>query len=175
MSLLLNTVSNNVPVLVLKIWKHVAYAAYPVWARLPLTLSTPYAQPRTQLHPAESCPVSTPPELLPLTAGEPVHPCHSKGRSLGRGRPRLTWPRLLLLILTLFAQVRPALGAADYNPTLHEAQISPVAEPRPATPTFSYARERSFKRAIRRATHHPEQRTQYRGRPCTLRQLHKSE
>ncbi|CAE7215822.1 Pol, partial [Symbiodinium sp. CCMP2456] len=52
---------------------------------------------------------------------------------------------------------------------------APPACPSPSVPlqgsTFTDARKRSYKRALRRAALHPEQRTQYRGRPYTLRQL----
>ena len=36
---------------------------------------------------------------------------------------------------------------------------------------YSSARKRAYKRAVRRASLHPDQHTFYRGRPCTLRQL----
>ena len=61
--------------------------------------------------------------------------------------------------LIMLAQVRPALGAVDTNPFLHEALASSPAEARPAVPAFSNIRKRSFKRASPPRAAHPIQGT----------------
>ncbi|OLP79252.1 hypothetical protein AK812_SmicGene40480 [Symbiodinium microadriaticum] len=65
----------------------------------------------------------------------------------------------------------------SYISTQNEPRMSPPSpawhcEGNPADPApLSFARKRSYKRAVRRAAQHPDQTTTYRGRQCTLRQL----
>ena len=116
----------------------------------------------------ELSPFSSPP-ILTTREGDAARAAPRGPRS----RP-LSCSGLRILLLLGFLQARLVLGVRETSPTVH---VSPACLPPPTSPgvpVFTTARKRSYKRALRRAAQHPEQRTQYRGRPCTLRQLRSS-
>ena len=78
-----------------------------------------------------------------------------------------------LLALILLTQVCNICGAPVFT---SESPAQPVPSsahrvPDTAHPAYSFARKRSYKRAVRRAAQSGDQHTYYRGRVCTLQQL----
>ena len=110
------------------------------------------------------------PDSLPRTSMARPHPPR------GAAVPRIR--RIYTSLLLLSTLLHPVQGVASH-PTMttstpnalrtdtawqHERQA-------PSSTHFSFARKRSYKRAVRRAALHTDQTTTYRGRACTLRQL----
>ena len=76
----------------------------------------------------------------------------------------------------LWALTHTAAGATNLRTpegvvkaSMPTARVAP-----PSASTYSFARKRSYKRAVRRAAQGEGQHTQYRGRVCTLQQLCRS-
>ena len=78
-----------------------------------------------------------------------------------------------LLALILLTQVCNICGAPIFT-SESSTQTAPSGAhrvPDTAHPVYSFARKRSYKRAVRRAAQSGDQHTYYRGRVCTLQQL----
>ena len=78
--------------------------------------------------------------------------------------------RRLLVLWTLTQAVADATGLRPSENTVMASLTSVNADSHSAS-TYSFARKRSYKRAVRRAAQSEGQHTQYRGRVCTLQQL----
>ena len=84
--------------------------------------------------------------------------------------PRYGVLRRLLVLWTLTQAVADATGLRPSENTVMASLTSVNADSHSAS-TYSFARKRSYKRAVRRAAQSEGQHTQYRGRVCTLQQL----
>ena len=118
------------PSLAFYVQARVLCAAFPLWARSPITI-LPYMSVRSEPRRESTlvqCSTDSPEYL---SAPDTVHVSltAAAGDRLGYhkvGAPKIKWTVALLIML---AQVRPALGVIDTNPFLHEALASCPARP----------------------------------------------